>query len=60
MKLNSLILVAIGIGIGYLLASDDKDEIISDIKDGISKGKDFISGTLKKTVEDLADKTRSV
>jgi len=55
MKFNSLILIGIGIGIGYLLASDEKNEILSDIKDGLSKGKDFVTSKLKKTVGDLSE-----
>jgi hypothetical protein len=55
MKFNYLILIGIGIGIGYLLATDDKEEILNDIKDGLSKGKDFVTSKLKKTVGDMSE-----
>ena len=55
MKLNTLLLIGIGIGIGFLLATDDKEQLITDIKDGISKGKDYASKKLRKTVEDVSE-----
>ena len=59
MKLNSLMLIAIGVGIGYFLASDEKGEIINSIKDLLSKGKDYAEEGMQKgknMVSDMAGK----
>ncbi len=59
MKLNSLMLLAIGVGIGYFLASDDKGEIISSIKDLLRQGKDYAQEGMdkgKKAVSDFSNK----
>ena len=55
MKLSTLLLIGIGVGIGFLLATDDKEQLVADIKDGISKGKDYATKKLRKTVEDVSD-----
>ena len=44
-----------GIGIGYLLATDKTDEIVDDLKEGFSKGKELIKNKLNKTVSKLSD-----
>ena len=37
---------AIGVAIGYFLNSDKKDEILNDLKDGVSKLKNDLSESL--------------
>ncbi|MEO5674963.1 MAG: hypothetical protein ABIQ74_09970 [Chitinophagales bacterium] len=59
MKFNSLMLLAIGVGIGYFLASDEKGEIINSIKDLLKKGSDYAQDSVekgKRVVSDFANK----
>jgi len=55
MKLSTLLLIALAVGIGFFLASEDKEELITDIKDGLSKGKDFVVDKLRKTAAEVSD-----
>lgn len=59
MMLGFIIGAAVGAAIGYLLASDKKEEILSDIKDTAGKLKDEVSEQFergKQVVEDLKSK----
>ncbi|MEO6165891.1 MAG: hypothetical protein ABIO46_05935 [Chitinophagales bacterium] len=40
--------LAIGIGIGYYLATDDKDELIANVKDSVNKAKDMVESGITK------------
>ena len=48
-----------GVAIGYFLASDNKEEIISNIKDKVNKVKDDLEGQIqkgKRLVDDIKHK----
>jgi gas vesicle protein len=50
---------AVGVAVGYFLASDDKEEIIDNIKNKVNKVKDDLEGQIekgKKIVTDLKKK----
>ncbi|MBS1659132.1 MAG: YtxH domain-containing protein [Chitinophagales bacterium] len=50
---------AVGVAVGYFLASDNKEEIISDIKDKVNKATDTLEDQIekgKKLVGDLKKK----
>ena len=54
---------AIGVAVGYFLASDDKEEIIENIKDKVNKVKDDLEGQMekgKKLVADLKKKANDL
>ena len=55
MKLSTLLLMGIAVGVGFFLATEDKEGLINDIKDGVSKGKDFVTKKLGQTVDDISD-----
>ena len=55
MKLATFLLIGVGVAIGFLLATDDKEQLITDIKDGFSKGKDLASKKLRKTFDEVSD-----
>jgi hypothetical protein len=55
MKFKDLLLLCVGLGIGYFLASDEKDEIIGGIKEGFSKGKDLVNDNIKKAKNSLSE-----
>ncbi|MBK6482671.1 MAG: YtxH domain-containing protein [Chitinophagaceae bacterium] len=40
--------IAVGIGIGYYLATDDKDELIANVKDSVNKAKDMVETGINK------------
>ncbi|MEP7128804.1 MAG: YtxH domain-containing protein [Chitinophagales bacterium] len=40
--------IAVGIGIGYYLATDDKEELLDNIKDSASKARDMVSNGISK------------
>ena len=53
---------AVGVAVGYFLASDNKEEIISDIKDKVNKATDTLEDQIekgKKLVGDLKKKAVS-
>lgn len=48
--------IAVGIGIGYYLATDDKEELIDNVKDSVNKAKDAVQNGINKGrrfVEDI-------
>ncbi len=52
-----------GVAIGYFLASDNKEEIISNIKDKVNKVKDDLEGQIekgKKLVNDIKQKANDL
>jgi len=51
MKLSALLFVSIGVAIGYFLATEDKQELIDNIKEGVVKGKDLVTNLGRKTAE---------
>ena len=58
MRINNAFLLGIitGIGIGYYLASDDKQAVIDDLKNGATKVKDTIADGItkgKKLIRDM-------
>ena len=40
--------IAVGIGIGYYLATDDKEELIANVKDSVNKAKDMVETGINK------------
>lgn len=55
--------IAIGIGIGYYLATDDKDELIANVKDSVNKAKDMVESGITKgrrLVDDIKSKGQEV
>ena len=51
MKLSALLFIGIGVAIGYFLATEDKDELIDNLKEGVAKGKDIVTNLGRKTSE---------
>jgi gas vesicle protein len=59
MMVGFIIGAAVGAAIGYLLASDKKDEVLHDIKDAASKIKDELGNQFEKgkhVVDDIKTK----
>lgn len=58
MRINNSFLFGLitGIAVGYYLATDDKEELIENVKDKAARAKDAIEGGIekgKKLVDDL-------
>jgi len=54
---------AVGVAVGYFLASDNKEEIISNVKEKVNKVKDDLEGQIekgKKLVNDLRQKANDL
>ncbi len=53
--------IAVGIGIGYYLATDDKDELIANVKDSVNKAKDMVETGInkgRKLIDDVKSRTQ--
>ena len=55
--------IAIGAGIGYYLATEDKEELIERVKSSASDARDFVENTIgkgKRLVNDIRSKGEEV
>lgn len=64
MKATSLFFgMAVGFCVGYYLATEDKEELVSNVKDSANRAKDFVENGInkgKKLVDEMRSRSQEV